>query len=207
VSSDNRLAVHELFKDLPRLETPRLVMRQLTHADVEPMFAYASDPEVSRYVSWTAHEPPAETARFIEFTLTKYRAGDVSDWAIEHRHDGRMIGTIGFVWWLPDHARVELGYAMHRNYWGQGLMSEAVAVVAAFGFARMNLNRIEARIIPANTGSRRVLEKNGFFCEGLLRQQARVKGRFADFLLYSLLASDYAQRMAAAAVDLRGDHR
>lgn len=101
------------------------------------------------------------------------------------------MGTCGFVNWSLDHARAELGYAIHREYWGQGLVPEAVRAMISFGFEKIGLNRIEARCIAENTASARVMEKAGMSYEGTLRQREFIKGAYRNIKLYAILKSEY----------------
>lgn len=108
-----------------------------------------------------------------------------------YKGDGHIVGTCGFVNWSLDHARAELGYAIHREYWGQGLVPEAVRAMISFGFEKIGLNRIEARCIAENTASARVMEKAGMSYEGTLRQREFIKGAYRNIKLYAILESEY----------------
>jgi len=179
------------FRNLPVLETERLILRPLTLGDVEDVYAYASDPEVARYTTWEAHRSVDDSRAFVEAQVKAYEEDQIAPWAMVLRETGRVIGTTGFVAWAPQHARAELGYAMGRSYWGRGLMTEAVRAVVACGFTQMELNRIEARCIPENRASARVMEKVGMRYEGLLREVMYSKGRFVDLCLYAILRRDW----------------
>ena len=84
----------------------------------------------------------------------------------------------------------EFGYWLGRPFWGRGIMAAAAKVVTAYGFATLGLIRIEARVRTRNNPSKRVLEKVGFRCEGLLRQAALKQGVPMDYLLYAILQTD-----------------
>ncbi|MET0597440.1 MAG: GNAT family protein [Mesorhizobium sp.] len=84
----------------------------------------------------------------------------------------------------------QIGYWIGERYAGQGLMLEAVALVADFAFDTLRLHRIEAACIPDNARSVRVLEKAGFQREGLLRSYLRINGLWQDHYLYALIADD-----------------
>lgn len=178
------------FRNLPVLETPRLILRPLALDDVDDVYAYASDPEVARYTTWEAHGSRDDSRAFVEAQVKAYEDDQIAPWAMVLRETGRVVGTTGFVAWAPQHARAELGYAMGRSYWGRGLMTEAVRAVVACGFTQMGLNRIEARCIPENRASARVMEKVGMRYEGLLREVMYTKGRFVDLCLYAILRRD-----------------
>ena len=181
----------DLFKNLPELQTPRLILRRMTMDDAADMFAYASDLEVTRFLDWPPHRSIEDSIRFLEGVMDAYAAGDPRSWAIVHREDGRMIGTGGFLFWDDIANRSELGYAVSRSYWGQGLMSEAVPEMLRFGFERMGLNRIEARCNARNMASRRVLEKSGFNLEGTLRESIVQNGELSDMLLFGILRREW----------------
>ncbi len=175
----------------PTLETERLVLRKMTLDDAGAVFAYASDPEVTRYVIWETHRSLEDSRAFLDLVARKYEGGGEPDWGIVYKGDGRFVGTCGFVNWSPEHARAEMGYVLHRDYWGRGLVPEAVRAMISFGFGRMNLNRIEARCIAENAASARVMEKAGMAHEGTLRQREFLKGAYRDMKLYAILRREY----------------
>ncbi len=186
--------VQEILKDLPALETDRLILRKMTPDDAGAVFAYASDPEVTRYVVWDTHRSIQDSRAFLELAVQKYKSGGEPDWGIVYKGDHRFVGTCGFVGWDVDHARAEIGYVLSREYWGRGLMPEALRAMIAFGFERMGLNRIEARCIAENAASARVMEKVGMTYEGTLRQRELIKGAYRDMKLYAILKSEYRPR-------------
>ena len=186
--------VREVLKNLPTLETERLVLRKMTLDDAKAVFAYASDPEVTHYVIWEMHRTIEDSTAFLELALGKYESGGEPDWGIVYKGGRCFVGTCGLVNWEVDHTRAEIGYVLHKDYWGRGLMPEAVRAMIGFGFEKMGLNRIEARCIAKNTASARVMEKAGMTYEGTLREREFVKGAYRDMKLYSVLRSEYHRR-------------
>ena len=179
-----------LFVRLPRLETPRLVIRRMTMADAEDIYEYGRDPEVSRHVLWDAYRRVGEARMYLKYVQRQYRLNEPASWGIELKATGRLIGTIGFMWWNQEYRSAEVGYSLSRAYWNQGLMTEALRAVIKFGFEEMNLNRIEAQHETTNPASGRVMEKVGMKKEGVLRQRLRNKGKFVDVALYSVLRGE-----------------
>ena len=186
--------VREVLKDLPTLETERLILRKMTLEDAEAIFAYASDPEVSRYTLWETHRSIEDSRAFLELEISKRESGGEPDWGIVYKGDHRLVGTCGIISWEPHHARAEIGYALSREYWGRGLMPEAARAMIRFGFERMSLNRIEARCIAENAASARVMEKAGMTYEGTLRQREVIKGAYRDMELYAILRGEFRGR-------------
>lgn len=84
-----------------------------------------------------------------------------------------------------------IGYSIDEHYTGRGITTEAVALVLRFAFQSLKLHRVEAYISPDNTASIRVIEKNGFHREGLLRKLLYINGHWIDHYLYSILVEDY----------------
>lgn len=177
--------------DLPTLETERLILRKMTPNDAGAVFAYASDPEVARYVLWETHRSIEDSRAFVELAVSRHESGGEPEWGIVYKGDHRFVGTCGIVSWEPEHARAELGYALSREYRGRGLMPEAVRAMISFGFGRMGLNRIEARCIAENSASARVMQKAGMTCEGTLRQRECIKGEYRDMEMYSILRGEH----------------
>jgi ribosomal-protein-alanine N-acetyltransferase len=186
--------VREVLKDLPTLETERLILRKMVLNDAEAVFAYASNSEVSRYTLWETHRSIEDSRAFLEFATQKYENGGEPDWGIVYRGNGCLVGACGLVNWEAEHARAEVGFVLSREYWGRGLMSEAVRAILRFGFERMNLNRIEARCIAENAASARVMEKAGMVYEGTLRQREYIKGAYRDIKLYAILKKGFSGR-------------
>ena len=186
--------VREVLKDLPTLETERLILRKMVLNDAEAVFAYASNSEVSRYTLWETHRSIEDSRAFLEFATQKYENGGEPDWGIVYRGNGCLVGACGLVNWEAEHARAEVGFVLSREYWGRGLMSEAVRAILRFGFERMNLNRIEARCIAENAASARVMEKAGMVYEGTLRQREYIKGAYRDIKLYATLKKGFPGR-------------
>jgi ribosomal-protein-alanine N-acetyltransferase len=183
-----------VFADFPELETERLLLRKMRLDDAEAMFAYASDPEVTRYVLWDTHRSIEDSETFLRFAIEGYESGDFGGWGVVFKDSGVFIGTCGLdAGYAPEHARAELGYVLSREHWGKGLMPEAARAVIAYGFGRLGLNRIQARCIAENTASARVMEKAGMTYEGTLRESEFIKGAYRDMKLYSILRREYHQ--------------
>lgn len=101
---------------------------------------------------------------------------------------GGLIGGVGLELGEGPNAHLaEIGYWLARPYWGRGIMTSVVAATCAHGFAEFGLVRIEAHVFDFNDASARVLEKNGFALEGVLRKFRCKDGRYLDAKLYALV--------------------
>ena len=180
---------------MPDLNTPRLRLRKLQMRDAADIYHYSRDAEVARHVLWDAHRSIADSRSYLRYMLRRYRNHEPASWGIEWKDTGEIIGTIGFMWIQSDNAAAEVGYSLNRDFWGNGIMTEALRAVIAHGFGSMNLNRIEAQHETTNPASGAVMRKCGMIREGLLRQRLYNKGRYVDVELYSILKKDYKSKL------------
>jgi RimJ/RimL family protein N-acetyltransferase len=150
------------------LQTERLRLRKPKLADAEAIFReYASDPEVTRYVSWRAHQTIAETREYMRVCLSAWDVGKAFQWVIERKEDGQLMGMIAAR--VQAH-RWELGYVLARRYWGHGYMTESVKGLIDWAFKDADVFRVWAVCDVENLASARVMERAGMQREGVLRR-------------------------------------
>jgi ribosomal-protein-alanine N-acetyltransferase len=183
----------DLFNEFPQLETERLILRELKSSDAEAMLRYLSDPEVTRYLDTQPHRTLEQTRQLVHFLAGLFEKREGFRWGITRKvgDSAGVIGTCGYHAWDKTHFRAEIGYELAREYWGQGIMAEAIKALLTFGFGELGLNRVEAMVLVGNTASARFLEKLGFQREATLREYEFVHGQFRDVWLFSLLSIDY----------------
>ena len=150
--------------DVRVLTGDRVTLRAPRLGDAEELFAsVASDPEVTRYVTWTPHSDVDETRRVI---TELFNVGKERTWLIELNETGEIIGSSGFRLVKP-HIR-EFGYVLGRRWWGQRLIAEVVDLLLAEMAGDPKVRRISAICHVDNTRSARVLERAGLSLEGRL---------------------------------------
>lgn len=179
------------FTTFPVLQTARLILREVRHADAADVLVFRGDPYVQRFNS----EPLKtlqEAAVFIEEALQQHATQAGFGWAITLRGQDRVLGGVSLHAWSQYHRRAEVGYDLARAFWGQGIGREAVRAVLAFGFTELNLNRIEAATIADNHESVNLLKKLGFRLEGLRRGYSwEEDGTFHDSAMFGLLRAEF----------------
>ena len=181
-----------VFPDrVPRLATPRLVLRPMELSDAPQIQLLAADREIAATTMTIPHPYPeggAET--FIRMQREEFANQKAIAFAIARREDDLLIGTIGIML-KPEDARGEIGYWVGVPYWGQGLVTEAAARVLQFGFEELGLNRIYAQHFHTNPASGAVMRKLVMKHEGVLRQHGRKWGEFVDYHCYAILRDEY----------------
>ncbi len=179
----------KIFARIPTLNTERLVLRKITMSDLDDIYEYASDPEVSKYLLWRPHPDKDYTKIYLSTVSSGYKKCQFFDWGVEF--EGKMIGTCGFTRFDIDNNVGEIGYVLARPYWHKGLGYEAARCVMDFGFNKLKLNRIEVHYMPENIASMRLSERLGMTYEGILRSGVRCKGDYRDVKVASILRSEY----------------
>lgn len=167
-------------------------MRAYRPSDKKDYFDYLHNEDVIRYIPEECIPRTMErAAEEVQYVMDLFNHRRSVYWAIALKKNDRLIGSCGFNYWSRDHHRAEISYDLAKEYWGRGVISHAVQKVSSFGFYKMQLNRIEATVIPDNIGSIKVLENNGYIKEATLREQKLLHGEFRDAIMYSLLQKDF----------------
>lgn len=127
----------------------------------------------------------------IEFISAMLSADRNDIFAFAITIDDKAIGSIGAFRQNNIHKQTaELGYYIGEDYWGKGIMTEAVKQICEFVFSKSDIIRIYAEPFAYNTASCRALEKAGFQYEGTLRKNAVKNGKVLDMKMYSLLREE-----------------
>jgi ribosomal-protein-alanine N-acetyltransferase len=142
----------------PRLETERLYLRELTLDDAPAVQLHFSDPKVTELMDL---DPCTDLEAARE--IIAYHLEDTGvRWGAFDRETDALVGTCGYHCWEEASAQAEIGYDLTHEYWGRGLMREAVDAALTFGFGRMGLSVVYAISESANARSIKMLEGLGF---------------------------------------------
>ena len=169
-------------------ETNRLCLRLPTLEDADPIFQkYAQDPEVTKYLVWHTHENIQVTITFLKRCIKCWIDETAFPWIITREEDQALLGMIeirinGF--------RVDMGYAIARQYWGNGYTTEAVKAVVQWALQQEGIYRIWAVCDVENPASAKVLEKAGMQKEGVLRRfvlHPNISSEPRDCFCYSIV--------------------
>ena len=182
------------MKTQPRFETERLLMRPISHADAAAIQATASLHVVADTMISIPHPYPHDEAqRFISSQMAASEAGHCHAFVIESRIRAEFFGIIEIRDIEQEHSQAELSFWLTPDAWGGGYMSEALKAIVGFAFESLGLNRLYAYHMIRNPGSGKVLQKNGFVREGVLRQRVRKWDVFEDVGLWAILKEDWQQ--------------
>jgi len=142
------------------LQTPRLVLREFTPQDADALALILSDPETMRY--YPAPYDRTGVEQWIERNVRRYQDDGVGLWAMALTKTHELIGDCGIIrQQVEGEALYEIGYHLRRDFWGQGLATEAAIACRDWAFAHLKTDRVISLIRPENLPSRRVAERVG----------------------------------------------
>lgn len=183
--------IKETFADPPMLHTQRLDLVKILPEHASDMYEYSSDPDVTKYLTWSCHSSLKETERYIKLLQKKYTSGVFNDWGLIHRESGKFIGTCGFTSFDYEKNTAEVGYVLARPFWGMGLAAEAARCVMEFGFENFYLDGFCAKCMEGNDASMRVMKKVGMGFEGIYKNGMFIKGSYKTIIVYSVTKEKY----------------
>jgi ribosomal-protein-alanine N-acetyltransferase len=131
-----------------------------TPDDLDALARITSDHEVMKYLGMSGARTKEKTKNTIDAILRHWEQHGYGIWAIDHKADRRLIGWCGLQL-LEKTPEVEVAYLLAKDYWNQGLATEAARAAIEYGFNGLKLERIVAIARPENVGSYRVMEKIG----------------------------------------------
>lgn len=178
-----------------RLETPRLVLREVRAEDWPDARALDADPQVVRFQSNDVLDE-AGTRKYLEELIAAAQASPrrVFGLAITLEGEDRLIGHVGLRMDRPEHREAMIWFNLRRDRWGQGIATEAVTGLIAFCFDRLGLHRVWGDCDPRNLASARVMEKLGMRREAHFRENWWLKGEWCDSWIYAVLEHEWRAR-------------
>ncbi len=194
-------------KGTQTIETARLILRRAIREDAEPMFRnWASDSEVSKYLTWPTHSNTTVSEMVIGSWLQEYERDNYYQWMIVLKEIGEPIGSISVVRQNDHVQEAEIGYCIGSRWWHQGIMTEALAAVIEYLFTEVGMNRVAARHDPNNPHSGGVMRKCGMKYEGTHRACDRNNQGICDAAQYASLRSEWQKpRHFAEGIDFSND--
>ena len=170
------------------IETERLILRRFERSDAQAVFDnWASDDEVTKFLTWPTHTDVAVTEQILENWVSQYSEDNCYRWAIVLKENGpQPIGGIDVCHWREGGDVPEIGYCMGKRWWHQGIMSETLGAVIGFLFDRVGVERIVARHDVNNPHSGGVMRKCGMKFEEIREKNNRNNQGECDCACYAI---------------------
>jgi RimJ/RimL family protein N-acetyltransferase len=181
----------------PRIDLPgeplvdgETALRPWRDTDQQALVEACQDPEIARWTRVPAHYGPTDAKAYLLQRYDMLFAGLAAPFAIVHAPDGALLGSVSLLRIAREHRRAEVGYWLAREARGHGHATRAVGLICAWGFASLELERMDLMAAVENVASQRVAERTGFTAEAVLRAYARGAQGQLDMVCYGRLATE-----------------
>jgi len=175
------------FNPFPELNTERLVLRRITPNDAGDFFILRSDKNIMQHIGRPLAISVNDAIELINVIEDLLLNNNGITWGITLKNKNTLAGTIGLWKLIKEHYRAEIGYLLHPELQGKGIMQEAMAAVLDYGFKNIGIHSVEAKVSPENRASIKLLERNNFIREAYFKENYYHNGEFLDTYIYSLL--------------------
>ena len=174
------------------LQTDRLILRRFLKSDAEAMFQnWASSAENLTYVTWDPHPDVEVTRNSIRNWVASYTNPNYYKWAICLKENPEhVIGDISIIEMHEEDLSCEIGYVLGKNFWGRGMMTEALKAVLDFCFTQAGFQKVRARYASLNPASGRVMEKARMSYLKTIANGVERKDYVADLIYYQISRED-----------------
>ena len=176
------------------LSDGEITLRLPADPDVADVVDACRDPEIPRWTQVPDEYRESDAREWLKTAEGRRDDGAELHLVIVESGEGRLLGAIGFAGIDWEDRRGSIGYWVAAYARGRGIATQAVTLLARWGFDELGFGRIEIKTEPGNAISQRVAQRAGFTREGVLRSHALIKGRRRDMVVFSLLPGDMSQR-------------
>ncbi|MFG0212333.1 GNAT family N-acetyltransferase [Brevibacillus porteri] len=182
-----------LFNQFPILKSDRFTLKKIEEQHVDELFEIYSNDHVFAYCGIIPKYNKATVKNMIGHFERDYLKKSRIKWGIfANDTPDHLLGIMEAFDFHQKVNMVTIGYFLSEAHWGKGIATEAVNLLLHFLFMDVNVNRIQAEVMPPNETSKKVLMKNGFMKEGTLRQATLWSGKgIVDVEIYGMLKEDY----------------
>ena len=175
-----------MIAEFPNITTDRLLLRQFIESDIENVFKGLSHPEIIKYygVSYQTLEATKKQMKFFA-DLEKNETGIW--WAVCSSDNNFFYGAGGLNSLSKEQKKAEIGFWLISDFWGKGIMKEAMPLICNYGFVKLGLHRIEGIVETENTNCKRAMAKLDFEYEGTMKECEIKNGKFISLDIYAKL--------------------
>lgn len=175
---------------LDTVGSTRLILRTVEASDLVDLLEVNGDPEVTKFLPYSTWQSMYDAEIWFARMELLASAGTARQLVLVQHSDAKVIGTLLLFRYDEANSRVELGYVLGRQYWGKGLMREAIVATQAWAVESQSIRRMEAEVNPDNRVSCELLQKLNFTLEGRLRKRWVANGSAYDTNMYGWLAHE-----------------
>lgn len=183
----------KVFEEFPILRSSKLELKKIEDRHLQELFDIYDNEKVFEFCGIIPKHNLQTVSKMIGHFDRDYQKKSRVKWGIfQKSQNDTLVGIIEAMDFNQKVDMVTIGYYLAEAYWGKGIATEAVHTIVKYLFEEVVINRIQAEVMPLNEPSKKVLLKNGFLKEGLIRQASLWSGKgIVDLEIYSYLKEDY----------------
>lgn len=187
--------IEAVFAQFPELKSEDLVLKKIEDQHLDGVYEIYSNDNVFEYCGIIPKHNKATVQSMIGHFERDFHKRSRIKWGIFAAHEpDSLLGMIEALDFNQKVNKVTIGYFLAESQWGRGIAAEAVGILLNYLFTEVDVNRVQAEVMPLNENSKKVLLKNGFLKEGTLRQAELWSGKgVVDLEVYGLLKEDYVK--------------
>lgn len=175
--------------DFPIIKTERLLLRQFAESDLEHVYKGLSDPEIIKYYG-VSYQTLDDTKEQMKYFADLENEGKGIWWAVCSSDNKTFYGAGGLNSLSQEHKKAEIGFWLLKEFWGQGIMKEAMPLICRHGFDNLELHRIEGFVETDNLNCKKTMKKLDFNLEGTMKDCEIKNGKFISLHLYAKLKNE-----------------
>ncbi len=176
------------------LKGKRINLRKLRKTDANSIYENVNNKKIFEYTLIPNPYKKNNAVDFVKISQKNIRIKKAFELGIELKESGKIIWMMSLLKFDEKNKNAEIGYWIGEKYWKQGITSEALKLILEFGFKKLKLERIYAKVMHPNKASAKLLEKNGFKYEGTMRHTLFRENKWLDDLVYSILKEEYLKK-------------
>ncbi len=175
--------------ELAKIRTNRLLLRQFVDSDIENVFKGLSHPDIIKHygISFDSLESTKEQMTWF---ADLEKTGTGIWFAVCSPDNETFFGAGGLNDLCKEHRKAEIGFWLLPEFWGQGIMKEAMPLICDYGFEQLGLHRIEGFVESDNTNCKKAMAKLDFQCEGTMKDCEIKNGKFISLDIYAKLKTE-----------------
>ena len=184
--------IEKIFGNFPVLESEILFLGKITEKDIEELFEIYDNENVFEYCGIIPKHNKETVRKMIPHFERDFNKETIIKWGVYNKENPKLLGIIEVGSYNKKLNMVTIGYFLAEKNWNKGYATEAIKILVKYLFEIVEVNRIQAEVMPQNESSKKVLIKNGFTSEGIIREGNIWPGKgLVDLEIFSILKREY----------------
>lgn len=186
------------YEQFPHITTDKITLRKIVNSDIDGLFEIYNNEKVFQYIPGNYKKNKSTVENMIEhFQRDFNKQKEIFLGICLNECPNGIVGVAEMFDYNKSVNMITIGYRLNEQYWGKGIATLTVKAMTEYLFNDIGINRIQAFVMTENIKSQKVLEKNGFIKEGIIRQGHIWKGQgLVDLVLYSLLKDEVTNNLS-----------